>query len=412
MKQDCSAYVMVYNDWDILADSLRAIAPYVSEIVIVDGGYVWMRSYLEAIGLDPAQSDPNIERAAESCGVPVRIITGLWQNEIEKRMAGYQACTTRYVFRVDADEILVIDDAELNRFFATGGAVGQMEIPICVAPGLIRVDGPSDPLERAPLLFDTQQVSAASHLHLLWLVLGPEGLPAASATLPAVHPEPIAFAFHLTGWRTPATSIIRASFYTLNYARQYGLPWINHRHGSALCDLSAIFARFIDPMIYRETLLGSDLVINIGAPDNKILRRVPARPDVMQRLRHLHYAFLMGLAELNQTLTANGRHFVNGEAMLFDLSSTAARLALASGDAIAFTVSQPAHTARVEMRYRLTAPPWQLTIPIPYRLHGDRIELRIPDPVWSYSALRQVLCVELWCTGDAMLHRLLPDGRR
>jgi hypothetical protein len=408
MKQDCSAYVSIYNDWDILPDALGAIAPYVSEIVIVDGGYVWMRAYLEAIGLDPVQSDPRVALAAQAYDVPVRIITGLWHNEIEKRLAGYRACTTRYVFRVDADEILVMDETELARFFAAEAAFAQMEMPICVAPGLVRVSGPSSPFERQSLLFDTSQVSAEAHLHLLWLVLGPEALPALPQPQPLPYPNPVAFNFHLTGWRTPQTSIIRASFYTLNYARQHGLAWINHLHGGPLHDLSQIFANYIAPAVYRETLLNADLVINLGEADGAALRPVRHNPP---RLRQLHYAFLSRLADLNAALRAAGRAFINGQTIMLDLSSPAARLALLPrGEELVLAVSSPPAAARAKMRYQLAGAPWAAEMALPYRLAGDGIHIRLPDPMLSYQPLRQVLCIDLWCATDGPLHRLLPHA--
>jgi hypothetical protein len=32
-----SAYLTIYNDWDLLEPALRSIAPYIDEPVVVDG---------------------------------------------------------------------------------------------------------------------------------------------------------------------------------------------------------------------------------------------------------------------------------------------------------------------------------------------------------------------------------------
>ena len=53
-----SAYLSIYNDWDILLPALKSVAAHVDELVVVDGAYQWMEPYLKAIGGDPAKSDP------------------------------------------------------------------------------------------------------------------------------------------------------------------------------------------------------------------------------------------------------------------------------------------------------------------------------------------------------------------
>ena len=100
-----SAYMSVYNDVDILARVLPPLQGRIDELVIVDGGYDWMEEYLRGIGKDPSRSDAGLYRLVEESGIPYRCINKVWKNEIEKRTAGYAACTTDYVFRVDADEV-------------------------------------------------------------------------------------------------------------------------------------------------------------------------------------------------------------------------------------------------------------------------------------------------------------------
>jgi hypothetical protein len=362
-----------------------------------------MAAYLEAVGLDPYRSDPRVEAATQRCGVPVRIITGLWQNEIEKRLAGYRACRTRYIFRVDADEILVIDPAPLEAFFASGDAVAQMEMPICVAPGLIRVSGPDARIERQSLLFDTHRVSAEAHLHLLWLVLGPEPLPPVAGGLPMVHSVPVAFNFHLTEWRTPATSIIRASFYTLNYARLHGLPWINAVHGGPCRSLSEIFARYIAPSAYRQTLLNSELVINFAQTGGGMLRPIS---HTLPRLNVVRQAFLHSLADLNLTLVGAWRSFVSGEAIMLDVSSLAARQALTGGHSLRLASSRHLSAARVEAHFQLAAAPWHATMTLANRIEGKTIHVHLPDPTAAYQTIRQVISVTLWCDGGDPVQQL------
>jgi hypothetical protein len=101
-----SAYLSIYNDWDILPASLRSVASHVDELVVVDGAYEWMVPYLTMLGIDPLRSDPRVYAALEASGIPFRVISENWKSEPEKRQAGYEACTHDYIYRVDADEVM------------------------------------------------------------------------------------------------------------------------------------------------------------------------------------------------------------------------------------------------------------------------------------------------------------------
>ena len=132
-----SAYLTVYNDWDLLGPALRSVAPYVDELVVVDGAYERMAPYLSALGHDLVRSDSRVYDALASSGIPYRVISRLWASEAEKRIAGYCACTGRIVCRVDADEVIFFDERELERFQSRGEAVAAVETPTYIAPGWI-----------------------------------------------------------------------------------------------------------------------------------------------------------------------------------------------------------------------------------------------------------------------------------
>ncbi len=203
VKTRFSAYLSIYNDWDLLAASLKSIAPYVDELIVVDGAYSWMVPYLRGLGVDPERSDPRVYEALQASGVPFRAISGLWANEIDKRRAGYAACKNRFAMRIDADEILHIDDAALAAFLASGEAVAEMETPTYVAPGYVLANIRQKALPRVGFLFDRDRISSDAHLDYLWLVLTTDELPNAGRKPFPVHPQAIAFSAHLTGWRTP-----------------------------------------------------------------------------------------------------------------------------------------------------------------------------------------------------------------
>src|SRR5579872_3428661 len=164
MVAQFSAYLSIYNDWDLLPSTLTSIKPYIDELVVVDGGYAWMLPFLTGIGKDPHRSDPRVYQALDASGIPYRVVSGIWPNEIEKRKAGYSACRHRFVFRVDADEIYYMKEGRLEQFLAAGGAAAEMDMPLYAAPGWIYAQHGQQRTERQGFLFDREQVSADQHL--------------------------------------------------------------------------------------------------------------------------------------------------------------------------------------------------------------------------------------------------------
>ena len=56
-----------------------------------------MAGFLDATGRNPEKSDPRVYEAIEAAGIPFRVISRMWDNELEKRLAGYMACQNRAV---------------------------------------------------------------------------------------------------------------------------------------------------------------------------------------------------------------------------------------------------------------------------------------------------------------------------
>ena len=121
MNNRISGYLSIYNDWEILEEALASLVPYLDELVVIDGAYAWMLPYVSALGHNPERSDARVYDILASCGIPYRVIAGTWENELQKRMAGYDACAHRYAWRFDADQILLVDEYALERF-CSGGA--------------------------------------------------------------------------------------------------------------------------------------------------------------------------------------------------------------------------------------------------------------------------------------------------
>lgn len=318
-----SAYLSILDDWSLLGPAVASIAPHVDEIVVVDGAYDCLAPYFAAIGRDPARSDERVRAALAPFAAKLRWVHGTWRDEPHKRAAGYEACRHRYVFRIDADEVLFFDDAQLDAYFAGSRPVAEMEMPIYVAPGVIR-RRPGERIERQCMLFDRDRIGAREHLDYLWLELSNAerselGAPDASR----IHPEPVAFCAHLTHWRAPASSINRARFYILKALRE-GKPvaWAPSRHDPQ-ADLATLVTA-VPPPVMDDFLLGSRIVA--GAPDMAgwELAPTPLSPAQEAVFAPCYDVFLADLAASNAAMVHRPRTLMSGEPALFDVSTPAA----------------------------------------------------------------------------------------
>jgi hypothetical protein len=408
-RAQSSAYLSIYNDWDILREAIASIVPYVSEIVVVDGAYEWMTPYLDAIGQLHDRSEPRglevMREIAATHDVAVKTVRGVWSNEMEKRIAGYSACAGRFVFRIDADEIFQFDEAAVAQFFAEGWAIGEMEMPVCIAPGLILASDDGSRLPRQCFLFDREQISAARHLHYLWLVLGPEPLPEVEPRHIPIFPEPLAFNTHLTTWRTPATAVTRGAFYRLNYSRKHGHPTATTGDGERVTDLRILFSEHLDGQTYRDSLMASDFVVNLECGPSQIICAAPQTPDAAV-LDKLYGQFLDGLAEMNRIAAQAGRAFGNGERVYLDISTPAARQALGTSGRIAFEVSSPPFAAKAQIEALHRSAPFRRTTELEPIIKDGRVHLEYDASSLAEGVIRQVLGVQIWCAPGHEMHRL------
>jgi FkbM family methyltransferase len=398
-----SAYLSVYNDWDILEPALRSMQPFVDELVVVDGGYRWMAGFLDATGRNPEKSDPRVYQAIEAAGIPFRVISRMWDSELEKRLAGYMACQNRFIYRIDADEILHFDE-NLDAFLHAGAAVAQMEMPLYVAPGWIVGWRDRAQIERQSFLFDSKQVSAEAHLNYLWLVLSLEQLPSV-ADRPPVFPAPIAFNAHLSLWRTPTTSMNRTAFYSLNHIRAHGLPWNAELSSQPLPDLTKLFEH-IPPKAFLETLFSNDDML--GYPfrgDDWILKASPLGRDDEAKFSRLYDALLSSLVQTNADFAVSGRYIF--DELKVDLSSTAAIEPLLGSSGLGFQFSADLANAEVFLDYILPSEPWKLREPAKFEVEKNRLIVKLPPEASGQTDhLRRLLAMNLWFEGGGRLQRV------
>ena len=395
-----SAYLSIYNDWDILPSALRSVASHVDELVVVDGAYDWMVPYLRMLGIDPIRSDPRVYAAIEASGIPFRVISRTWKNEPEKRQSGYEACTHEYIYRVDADEIMFFSDDILETALSKGLTVGEMCMPNCVAPGWISRAKDLSRIERQCFLFDRRQVSSQLHLNYLWLILTADTLPLAGTKPFPVYPEPLAFNAHLTAWRTPRTGVNRAAFYVLNWMRQHGVPWLPALRDKPLTDLQALFD-VVPPSVFLSSLSRSRIACGmIESPADRIFVATPLSAGQEATFTHAYETFLRSLADMNIQATVADQAFLASQPTLLDLSTPAARAAVAPNGTVSLRFSAPLLTAEAQLLTYAASQPQNEARNVPVKLNGSDIHVELPGIQWGSSPfLRQ--CLEFLVRPDS-----------
>ena len=406
MAAKFSAYLSIYNDWEILPAALRSVASHIDELVVVDGAYDWMVPYLTTLGLDPARSDPRVYAALEASGIPFRVIARTWSNEIEKRQTGYDACIHRYIYRVDADEIMFFNDSALETALSRELAVGGMEMPTYVAPGWISCAKGEAGVGRQCFLFDRQKISAEVHLNYLWLILTADALPLPGSRSFPVYPDVLAFNAHLTGWRTPGTSVSRAAFYVLNWMRKNGVPWLPALRGQPLANLEDLF-RIVTPQVFLASLRMGPIAVGMTeSADTRVLRPTLLAAEREAAFAGLYDTFLCSLAEMNVQAVAREQCFLAAVPVLMDLSTPAARNVIAPNGTVTLRMSMPLQSARARLLTYATSEPTIDVQVLPTDLRGHDLCVELPDlPEGGRRMLRQCLEFQVWLDSPMLPQR-------
>ncbi len=390
-----SAYLSIYNDWDLLIPALRSIAGYVDELIVVDGAYEWMVPYLQATGSDPLRSDQRVYAALDACGIPFRTINRTWENEAEKRIAGFSACTHRYVYRIDADEVLFFNDDALDAFLGSGCAVAEMRMPLYAAPGwLVRATGIRSWVRKVPsqiCMFDREKISADAHLKYLWLVL-PGKSPSTNDQTFSVYERPIAFCAHLSNWRTAETAVNRGAFYVMNWMRHNEVPWVPTLRGVAAGDFEAVFeaipaAQFRNALSRGKFPLGTITLSGREALTPSSLSKLQE-----QSFAGLYQVFLDRFAAQNRDASEQPQAFIFGEPTFFDISTAEARRALSADGGVTITTSEALASLTLRVHTLATTMPSYVVEDLPYLATGAEFRFELPSESTSdRGLLRQVV---------------------
>lgn len=311
-------------------------------------------------------------------------------------MAGYEACTHQYVYRIDADEVLFFNDEALDAFLGSGCAVAEMQMPLYVAPGwIVRTTGLRGLVRKIPsqlCLFDTKKISASTHLKYLWLVLAGDSPKAQDDSTFAVFERPVAFCAHLSSWRTAETAVNRAVFYMLNWMRHHGVPWLHNPNSSPHDDFEVVFRR-IPAMRIRNALKRGK--ISLGAIElspREALARSPLSLIQEQVFSGLYAFFLDSLARQNHEVTSQQQTLIFGEPVFFDISTHSARNALSADGSVSITTSVPLASLTLRIHSVATIAPFRMAQELPYVITDRKFCFKLPTaPSSNKYLLRQAI---------------------
>ena len=409
-----TGYLQIYNDWSRLEVSLRSLAQHLDEIVVVDGAYDWMKEYAQGIGWDPEKSQKEVYDILDKVGIPYRAIQRTWRNQLEKRIAGYDACKSRYALRIDADEVLTFDDKLLSQFFESGYAVASMYMHQHVTPDYVLVhNSGKGRIAVQPVLFDKEQVSAEIHLNYIFLVLPADSLPKPGQTPFPAYPTPIASCSHLTMMRHPRSAVFRGSYYYINWMRAHGVSWISNLRGRPLTNSSDFF-REVSPEKFRDIMLGEHFVAGVPDPNRKdfalrhssTLTPSELSPEKKEALKLSFEDYLASLAELNARLV-EGRYCRNSIDFILDATTESSLQTIAPQGTLSLECDEPIGSVDAKIVSIFSQEPWERSKPLSAVKNSLRAEIDLSTlGKLEDSELRRTISVKIRNKIQKKIHRV------
>ncbi len=409
-----TGYLQIYNDWSCLEVSLRSLAEHLDEIVVVDGAYDWMMEYAKGIGWNPERSQQEVYDILDKVGIPYRTLQGTWRNQLEKRIAGYNACKTRYALRIDADEILTFDENAWSQFVESDYAVASMYMHQHLTPDyVIAHDGERQRVAVQPVLFDKKQVSAEIHLNYVFLVLPADALPEPNKTPFPAFPTPIASCSHLTMLRHPRSAVFRGSYYYINWMRANGVNWLPSLRGRPLTNASDLF-REVTPETFRDLMLGTHFVVSLLDPNRKDLSLrhcsslIPPTlsAEKQDALKFTFEEYLSSLAELNAQLVG-GRYFRNNIEFFLDATTAQSVQAIAPKGTLVLECDEPVASVEAKVVSTFSQEPWERSKELVTSANSSRAEIDLSKlGVLEDSELRRTIAVKIRTKSKSIINKV------
>ena len=390
-----SAYLSIYNDADILEISLRSIANYVDELIVVDGAYIWMAPFLESTGRNPLKSDDFVYEKIQASGIPFKVINRIWKNEVEKRMAGYEATSYQYVMRIDSDEVLFFNEIDLMQFFSSKCALAEMYMPNYAAPGWViqgkRLIDKFRTYPRQSMLFDKNKISSSDHLRYLWLVLTADEIPMTNKKqkIFSVFEKPIAFCAHLTNWRFIDSSVNRSAFYTMNWMRKNGAPWVNKIGKSKIKNFDKFF-ELVPPKIFLEIMKNNAIVQgDISLKSAEKLSKSPLNQSQEAIFSSLYSIFIKKLQNRVLDIQENDSYALSGYPFYLDITLKETLDKIASNGLFKIKFSQPITNAIVIIKILTTIQPFNRKFNPNYRFENNILTIELNSLKYGEFDLRK-----------------------
>jgi hypothetical protein len=274
-----------------------------------------------------------------------------------------------------------------------------MYMPNYVAPGLV-IGGNSlldkyRVFPRQACLFDKEKISAINHLQYLWLVLTADELPH-SENRKKVFPvfeKPVAFCAHLTNWRFVDSSILRSSFYNMNWMRKYGAPWIKSIKSSGGFNFDEFFAK-IDPKNFLQVMRNSLITQgDIELRTNEVLTQSPISIDDEKQFIDIYHQFLFSLEKQSLLLAHDGGIALKNYPFFIDLTSQLVQEKIIRDGKIQLQFSEQIDEAEVQLKVLQTVEPFGASNDLAYELDGDTLTIYLKDEIHCQTTLRKSIKV-------------------
>lgn len=323
-----SAYMIAHCDDDFLESAIASVIDHVDELVFVDGAYKWIAPFFQASGLDPERSWPRTHDILARFAPKIRYFSGLWDDELHKRSFAYEQCAHDVIIRIDADEILQFDDAAFDGFLESRKGVAQMEIPFMLAPDKERLKMDLTATPRLCAVFKASHFrSPVQHCSYLWLILtAAERQRCGPVVQDYIHEPAVIRTAHLTGLRTPRTSVNRARFYTLQHVRITGhLGWHYNQKPAPSPDAKIMqIMDFMSADDYGSYLEGHDIVSGFAAMHGFSVTPYGFGDPVRQVVQEAYDDYNQSLADLLD-FAARPRTVVSGMQTMINVTSMVRR---------------------------------------------------------------------------------------
>ncbi|WP_216905128.1 hypothetical protein [Synechococcus sp. CCY 0621] len=263
-----SVVIQFFEDFDFIERVVERLA-WVDEIVVNDGPFQFTRDLLEPlVGRDLEQPSPRaaglFAGLARRLGVPIHYHHGVFAGEREKRIHGYGLASGDVVLSVDADELLLLDRAAVERFWESRALVASFDCVNFTYLNLVCGKLGSPLVARKPFAFKRGAITAARHLDYLWLV----GVEQAAVASEDFLPEALCGGAHLTTVRSPYGASIKFGFYNCLYFHLHGDEGLQGSFQAARQFFGrGEFSREVQSSVYSRAMADA-----IGLPDQQFFR--------------------------------------------------------------------------------------------------------------------------------------------